>query len=151
MPCRATQDGWVIVESSNKMSSPGGGNSKSPQYGVEQLTCSKLGKENKAVHCHLAYLTPVRLPEKSHGQRSLVGYSPWGHKESDMTERLFLSFLSSCLTYMQSTSCKMLNWMNHKLESRFPGQISNSLNYADDTTRMEESEEELKSLLMRLK
>ena len=36
--------------------------------------------------------TPVLLPEKSHGQRSLVGYSPWGHKESDMTERLhFLS------------------------------------------------------------
>ena len=32
--------------------------------------------------------TPVFLPEESHGQRSLVGYSPWGHKESDMTERL---------------------------------------------------------------
>ena len=30
--------------------------------------------------------TPVFLPGKSHGQRSLVGYSPWGHKESDMTE-----------------------------------------------------------------
>ena len=29
----------------------------------------------------------VFLPGKSHGQRSLVGYSPWGHKESDMTER----------------------------------------------------------------
>ena len=29
--------------------------------------------------------TPVFLPEKSHGQRSLVGYSPWGHKESEMT------------------------------------------------------------------
>ena len=29
--------------------------------------------------------------EKSHGQRSLVGYSPWGHKESDMTELLTLS------------------------------------------------------------
>ena len=28
------------------------------------------------------------LPGKSHGQRSLVGYSPWGHKESDTTERL---------------------------------------------------------------
>ena len=27
------------------------------------------------------------LPGESHGQRSLVGYSPWGHKESDMTER----------------------------------------------------------------
>ena len=29
--------------------------------------------------------------EKPHGQRNLVGYSPWGHKESDMTERLTLS------------------------------------------------------------
>ena len=32
------------------------------------------------------YPTPVLLPGESHGQRSLVGYSPWGHKESDMTE-----------------------------------------------------------------
>ena len=30
--------------------------------------------------------TPVFLPEESHGQKNLVGYSPWGHKESDMTE-----------------------------------------------------------------
>ena len=30
--------------------------------------------------------TSVLLPGKSHGQRSLVGYSPWGHKESDTTE-----------------------------------------------------------------
>ena len=30
--------------------------------------------------------TPVFMPEESHGQRSLVGYSPWGHKELDMTE-----------------------------------------------------------------
>ena len=32
--------------------------------------------------------TPVLLPGKSHGLRSLVGYSPWGRKESDTTERL---------------------------------------------------------------
>ena len=32
--------------------------------------------------------TPVFLPGKSHGQRSLVSYSPWGHKELDTTERL---------------------------------------------------------------
>ena len=32
--------------------------------------------------------TPVFLPGKSHGQRSLAGYCPWGHKESDTTERL---------------------------------------------------------------
>ena len=35
--------------------------------------------------------TPVFLPEESHGQRSLVGCSPWGCKESDMTERLTLA------------------------------------------------------------
>ena len=30
--------------------------------------------------------TPVFLPGEFYGQRSLTGYSPWGHKESDMTE-----------------------------------------------------------------
>ena len=30
--------------------------------------------------------TPVFLPGKSHGQRSLAGYSPWGHKDWDVTE-----------------------------------------------------------------
>jgi len=30
--------------------------------------------------------TPVFLPGESHGQRGLVGYTPWGHKESDMTK-----------------------------------------------------------------
>ena len=32
--------------------------------------------------------TPLFLPEKTHGQSSLAGYSPKGHKELDMTERL---------------------------------------------------------------
>ena len=32
--------------------------------------------------------TPEFLPGESHGQRSLVGYGPWGHKESDTAERL---------------------------------------------------------------
>ena len=36
--------------------------------------------------------TPVLLPGKSHGQRSLVGYSLWGRKESDTTERLHFHF-----------------------------------------------------------
>ena len=31
--------------------------------------------------------TPVLLPGKSHGRMNVVGYSPWGHKESDVTER----------------------------------------------------------------
>ena len=43
------------------------------------------------------HLTPVLLPGKSHGQRSLVGYSPWGHEESDTTERLHFHFSLSCI------------------------------------------------------
>ena len=41
--------------------------------------------------------TPVLLPGKSHGQRSLVGCSPWGRKESDTTERLHFHFSLSCI------------------------------------------------------
>ena len=55
------------------------------------------------------------------------------------------------LTYMQSTLCKMPGWMKHKLESRLPGEISITSDVADDTTLMTESEEELKSLLMKAK
>ena len=36
--------------------------------------------------------TPVLLPRKSHGQRSLVGCNPWGREESDTTERLHFHF-----------------------------------------------------------
>ena len=44
--------------------------------------------------------TPVLLPGKSHGRRSLVGYSPWGCKELDMTEQLhFISLLLHPLQY----------------------------------------------------
>ena len=39
--------------------------------------------------------TSVFLPGESHGHRSLVGYSPWGHKESNMTEQLTLCFSHS--------------------------------------------------------
>ena len=47
---------------------------------------------------------------------------------------------------MQSTSWETLDWKKHKLESNI-----NNLRYADDTTLMAESEEELKSLLMEVK
>ena len=56
------------------------------------------------------------------------------------------------LTYMQSTSWEMPGWMKHKLEPRFPGEISTTSDrYADNTTLMAESEQELKSLLMKVK
>ena len=45
----------------------------------------------------------------------------------------------------------MLGWKKHKLEPRIAGRSSNNLRYADDTTLMAESEEELKSLLIKVK
>ena len=41
--------------------------------------------------------TPVLLPRKSHGRRSLVGCTPWGRKESDTTEPLHFHFSLSCI------------------------------------------------------
>ena len=41
--------------------------------------------------------TPVLLPGESHGRRSLVGCSPWGHKELGTTERLHFHFSLSCI------------------------------------------------------
>ena len=55
------------------------------------------------------------------------------------------------LTYTKSTSCEMAGWKNHNVELRFLRRNINNPRYADDTTLMVESEEELKSLLMKVK
>ena len=52
--------------------------------------------------------TPVFLPGKSHGWRSLAGYSPWGHKESDTTERLHfreIKHLKTVIRYSWTLVC----------------------------------------------
>ena len=54
------------------------------------------------------------------------------------------------LTYMQSTSCEMLGWMKHKLESRLLGEISITSDIQMTPPLLAESEE-LKSLLMKVK
>ena len=58
--------------------------------------------------------TPVVLPGKSHGRRSLVGYNPWGRRESDTTERLYLLYFTFCfIDYARAINC-----VNHnKLEN----------------------------------
>ena len=54
-------------------------------------------------YCDLLWQpTPVLLPGESHGGRSLVGYSSWGRKESDMTERLY--FLSIVISGVNKSS-----------------------------------------------
>ena len=77
---------------------------------MEQQTCSKLGRENKVVYCHPAYLT-----------------------------------------YIQSTLCEMPSWVNHKMESRFPGEISTTPDMQVIELKMEKCEEKLKRPLMRVK
>ena len=64
--------------------------------------------------------TPVLLPGKFHGQRSLVGSSPWGRKESDTTVRLHLTsrlMLLSNLDY-NSTFKSNTHWVDLSLDSK---------------------------------
>ena len=55
------------------------------------------------------------------------------------------------LTSMQSTSCKIPSWMKEQAGIKIAGRNIDNLRYADDTTLMVESEEELRSLLMKVK
>ena len=54
--------------------------------------------------------TSVFLPGECHGQRSLVGYSPWGRRESDMTDGLSLHFTS-----LHFSSYKYINPIGFRL------------------------------------
>ena len=61
---------------------------------VKNLQCGRSGFDPWVgkIPCRKEWLTiPVELPREFQGQRSLEGYSPWGHKESDTTESLSLS------------------------------------------------------------
>ena len=60
---------------------------------VDGILGSFLCSSGEGVQWHP---TPVLLPGKSHGRRSLVGCSPWGQEDSDTTERLHFHFSLSC-------------------------------------------------------
>ena len=62
---------------------------------MRETQVRSLGQEDHPEKEMATYSTPVLLPGKSHGWRSLVSYSPWGRKESDMTERLHFFSLNS--------------------------------------------------------
>ena len=57
-----------------------------PMQEMQEMQIQFLGQEDP-LEKEMA-MTPLFLHGKCYGQRSLVGYSPWGPKESDMTERL---------------------------------------------------------------
>ena len=54
--------------------------------------------------------TPVLLPGKSHGQRSLVSCSPWGHEESDTTNDLTFTFHFHASEKEMATHSSVLAW-----------------------------------------
>ena len=64
--------------------------------------------------------TPVFMPGKSHGPRSLVGYSPWGRKELDMTEWLHFHFLEGLVGLHRTVQFQLLQcyWLGHRLGLR---------------------------------
>ena len=69
--------------------------------------------------------TSVLLPGKSHRQKSLAGYSPWGHKESDLTGRLHptssnnVSFVIVCLLQICSNFYTGFSWITFNLKPSY--------------------------------
>ena len=61
-------------------------------HNLQQLKCFSVNNRRRQWHP-----TPALLPGKSHGWRSLVGCSPWGHKESDTTKWLHFHLSLSCI------------------------------------------------------
>jgi len=73
-----------------------------------QTTDSKLSPSRYNIQRRQWHPTPVLLPGKSHGWRSLVGCNPWGREESDMTERLHFHF--HALEKEMATHSSVLAW-----------------------------------------
>ena len=97
------------------------------EVAIEKLSCimPTLDSDGKESLCNVG--DPGLIPGlgrytgegKSHGQRSLVGYSLWGYKESDMTEQLTLS-----LFFLHAHHNGELHWFNCRTPGphAFPGQ-----------------------------
>ena len=85
----STSSVWILAESSDQLH----------QFGNQSLP---MEFTYLLIFIHLFWRrrwhpTPVLLPGKSHRWRSLVGCRPWGHEESDTTERLQFHFSLSCI------------------------------------------------------
>ena len=88
----------------DKMGVPGGSVVKNLPANVGSIPVGKVSWRRKCQH------TPIFLPGKSLGQRSLVGYSWWGHKELDVTEWLNMQKQSICLLNIVSIMVPITMW-----------------------------------------
>ena len=73
-------------------------------------TTAQLHSSHMLVRRRQWHPTPVLLPRKSHGRRSLVGCSPWGHYESDTAEQLHFHFSLLCIGEGNATHSSVLAW-----------------------------------------
>ena len=78
--------GYFSTVSTTVLGSPAGSAVKNPPANAGDLRHGFDPQVGKIPWRRAWQLIPVFLPGESHGQRSLAGYSPWGCKESDMTE-----------------------------------------------------------------
>ena len=93
LPCMPQTGYWRA--SSLKMPTGADKNSLKKAYSLTRGLRQK-GQTSKMEPRRQWHPTLVLLPGKSHGRRSLVGCSPWGREESDMTERLHCHFSLLC-------------------------------------------------------
>ena len=84
---------WYILLLNPFLGFPGGTRGKEPACQCRKCKRHRFDFWVRKIPWRRAWQgLPVVLPGESHGQRSLVGYNPWGCKESDTTERLHFTF-----------------------------------------------------------
>ena len=97
---------------------------------------------------HLSCLLRNPYADQEAAVRTGQGTIDWFQSEKEYIKAVYCH--PAYLTYMQSTSCKMLGWIEAQAGIKTAGRNINNLRYTDDTTLMAESKE-LKSLLMKVK
>ena len=97
---------WRLLKTQNK-GFPGGAEVKASTCNVGDL--GSIPGSGRFPWRRKWQPTPIFLPGESHGRRSLVGYSPRGHKESDTTERLHFHFHFTLRYFQNFYSYKIIN------------------------------------------
>ena len=106
--CRDPGRRWPTTSQGEE---PGTNSSSQPLEGINPAnTMIVVSRSLEAHRRRQWHPTPVLLPGKSHGQRSLVGCSPWDRWGSDMTERLHSHFSLSCIGEGNGNSLQCSCW-----------------------------------------
>ena len=88
-------------------------------------THSSAGDQRRGFHPWVGkwHPTPVFLPGESHGQRSLAGSSPWGHKDSDMPECLSSQMAAGGTHKEKGPDCLRTRWGSYRWSDQLPAEV----------------------------